>query len=193
MVPLLVVAAGAVGWLLAGRQLTLLLDRFLTIGNRSLPVSPIDYNGEGFLIGQLSMTFGTPDNLRSKLALCPDSANRVVLSDRGRSFTLGPRTNPMDRSGRPEIDFIPEPGDEVTFTTARSALPWPTPFEVNFMSRSPWWKRYVYYRLLWKKPSGARLEMIWRYEQHYYAHGGWDRPVMRWNYRTGLLRTEIGR
>jgi hypothetical protein len=189
--PLLVTLALAVAWVLAGRQFTLLVDRFVTIGTRSLPVSPLEYDGGGFLIGQFSMTFGALDNLRSKLALCPDSANRVVLSVRGQSFSLGPRTNPVDPSGRPELDFVPEPGDKVTFTRSRSAVPWPTPFEYNFMSRSPRWKRYVYYRLLWKKPSGARLEMLWRYEQHYYTPGGWDQPVMRWNFRTGLLRVII--
>ncbi len=102
------------------------------------------------------MTFGSIENLRLDLGLHSDILNRVVLSFRGQSFTLGPRTNPVDPSGRPEIDFVPEPGDELTFSAARSALAWPTPFEFNIMiPHSPWWKRYIYYRLLWKKHSGA--------------------------------------
>jgi hypothetical protein len=176
----------------AGRQLTLLLDRLITTGTLSLPVSPLEYDGGGFLIGQLPMTFGSIENLRLDLGVRSDVLNRVVLSFGGQSFTLGPRTNPVDPSGRPEIDFVPEPGDELTFTAARSALAWPTPFEFNIMiSHSPWWKRYVYYRLLWKKRSGAGLEMLWRYEQRYYAADGWTKPEMMWNYQTGLLRIDI--
>jgi hypothetical protein len=189
--PLLIALALGVAWVYAGRQLTLFLDRFITIGAASLPVGPLEYDGGGFLIGDLQMTFGGIDNLRSDLALCSDSAHRVVLRTSGQFFTLGPRTNPVDPSGRPEIDFVPEPGDELSFSTDRSALPWPTPFEFNFMSRSPWWKRYVYYRLLWHKRSGARLTMVWRYEQDYYAAGGWTSPEMMWNSQTGLLRVEI--
>ena len=26
----------------------------------------------------------------------------------------------------------------------------------------------VYYRLIWEKPNGGRLEMVWRYEQYFY-------------------------
>lgn len=107
------------------------------------------------------MTFGSTDNLRFDLSLHSDSSNRVVLSSGGRSFLLGPRTNPIDPSGRPEIDLVPEAGDEVSFTGDRSLVGWPTPFEINLMTRSPWWKRYVYYRLVWSKGSRAKLEMLW--------------------------------
>jgi len=59
------------------------------------------------------------------------------------------------------------------------------------MIRSPWWKRYVYYRLVWSKRSGAKLEMLWRYEQDFYIPGAWTDPVMMWNGQTGLLRVTI--
>ena len=143
------------------------------------------------MIGKVQMTFGSTDNLRTDIDLRSDSSNRVVLSSGGQSFILGPRTNPVDPSGRPEIDFVSEPGDQLSFTSDRSLIGWPTPFEVNFMSRSPWCKRYVYYRLLWKKRSGAKLEMRWRYEQQYYAAEGWTEPAMMWNGQTGLLRIEF--
>jgi len=137
------------------------------------------------------MTFGSIDNLRFDLCLCSDAANRVVLKSGGRSFTLGPRTNPVDPSGRPEIYLIPERGDQVSFIITRSILSWPTPFEFDIMIRSPWWKRYVYYRMVWKKRSGAELTMNWRYEQDYFTGRGWTRPEMMFNYQTGLLRVDI--
>jgi len=120
-----------------------------------------------------------------------DSSNRVVLSSGGKNFILGPRTNPVDPSGRPEIDFVLEPGDELSLASSRSLIGWPTPFEFYIMIHSPWWKRYVYYRLVWKKRSGAKLEMRWRYEQDYYTASGWTDPAMMWNGQTGLLRVNI--
>ena len=187
-------------WLSIGRYLTLLLDRAITLRVASVRVESLEYDGGGFWIEkplsgsyapELSMTFGSIDNQRFDLCLCSDASNRVVLKSGGRSFTLGPRTNPVDPSGRPEIYLIPEPGDEVSFTVTRSILSWPTPFEINFLSRTPWWKRYVYYRLAWKKRSGAELAMHWRYEQDYFTGSGWTKPAMMWNFQTGLLRVDI--
>ena len=182
----------AIVWLRAGRQITLLLDHVATVGVRSLPVSPLRYDGGGFRIGGLSLTFGATNNLRFPLALASDTSSRVILSAGGRSFTLGPRTNPVDTSGRVDIDFIPDPSDNLSLTVGRSPLSWPTPFEYHFMGGpSPWWKRYVYYRLAWKKPSGAKLEMRWRYEQQFYSAKSWSAPLMMWNGQTGLLSVDI--
>ena len=187
----LVVVALTIVCLKAGRQIALLVDRFLTVRVASFPVKSLQYDGGGFVINKLSMTFGATNNLRSDLSLQTDSSNRVVLCSGGRSFVLGPRTNPVDPSGRPEIDLVPDAGDDVSFAGDRSLIGWPTPFEFNFMMRSPWWKRYVYYQLIWRKRSGAKLEMLWRYEQDYYNPGGWTEPLMMWNGQTGLLPVAI--
>ena len=74
-----------------------------------------------------------------------------------------------------------------------SLLPWPTPFEFKWLGgSSPWWRQYVYYRLNWKKPSGARLEMQWRFERQYYSGKGWTEPDTTWmNDQTGMLPIEI--
>jgi hypothetical protein len=187
LVALVIVAA----WLMAGRLLATLVDALVTTPAVSLPIAPLEYDGGGFLIGKLEMTFGATNNLRSDIELSSDSSNRVVLSSGGETFILGPRTNPVDPSGRPEIDFVTESGDELSFVSSRSLIGWPTPFEFYIMIHSPWWKRYVYYRLVWKKHSGAKLEMLWRYEQDYYTAGGWTEPAMMWNGQTGLLRVDI--
>jgi hypothetical protein len=184
------IVAGIV-WLSAGRWTTAIADGIFTIPIRTPPVNKLAFHGEGFRIGDLSLTFGALDNQRSDVQLCTNTANRIVLKSGGRSFVLGPRTNPADTSGRPDLDWIPEPGDEVSLTAARSLIGWPTPFEINWMTRTPSWKRYVTYRLTWKKRSGAELTMRWRYEQDYYRGSGWTRPMMMWNWYTGLQRTEI--
>jgi len=186
------VVALAVAWLWAGRQLALLLDGFVTGRTVSLPVNQLMYNGGGFVIGDRSMTFGQTNNLRADLCLTFDSSDRVTFSAGHKTFTLGPRTGPVDPSGRPDFTFSAEPRDQISFVVSKSLLDWPIPFRFNiFGGPMPKLGRYVYYRLVWKKPSGARLEMRWRYEQEFYSGKGWTEPLMMWNSQTGLLSVDI--
>ena len=57
--------------------------------------------------------------------------------------------------------------------------------------QSPSWKRHIHYRLLWKKPSGAKLEMLWRYEQYFYPELGWGSGFMTREGSTGLISVDI--
>jgi hypothetical protein len=173
----LLLAVLALVWLNAGRRITLFVDRWFTLSAASLPASPVEYDGGGLRIAGLPMTFGGIDNLRWPLKVHTDDGGHLAISTGVRSFTLAPR----------------EPADEVAFTSCRSVLSWTLPpFQISILgTRSPKWKRCVYYRLTWRKPSGATLEMFWRYEQQYYSDTGWGEPLMMWNSRTGLLRVEI--
>jgi len=173
-----------IAWLLAGLQLTLLLDRCFTIRTVHLPASRAEYDGGGLRIGDLMMTFAGTNNLQSGIRVTADSAKRAVLVVSDTVFPLGPFTG--------TLYLTPEPGDVVSFTVSQSLLSWPTWFEFKILGgRSPWWKRYAYYRLAWTKPSGAKLEMVWRYEQQYYSGRGWTKPEMMWNSQTGLLSVNI--
>jgi hypothetical protein len=182
----------AVAWLSAGRDLTLLIDRVTTVRKVSLPVNRLAYDGGGFVVGGQFLTFGLTNNLRADLQLTSDSSNRVILSDGPNAFILGPRTGPPDPSGRPDFGFVPEPADKVVLTCSESLVSWRAPFQFNiFGGESPRWKRYAYYRLVWEKPSGAELKMLWRYERQYYSESGWTAPAMMWNSQTGLLSVGI--
>lgn len=182
----------AIVWLWRGRQFTLLLDQVGTVRKTSLLVSPLRYDGGGLRIGGLAMTFGGIDNLRADVRVTSDASGLVHLAAGQSSLPLGPRTNPVDPRGRTDIDFVADTGDKVAFTSSRSPLSWPSPFEFKIMGGpSPSWRRYVYYRLTWTKPGGAKLEMLWRYEQQYYSNGGWKEPAMMWNSQTGLLWVQI--
>lgn len=190
---IVVVAVGLLaGWLFAGRQVSLFLDRFATVRVASLPTSPVEYDGGGLRIGELAMTFVGSDNQRSDVTLHIDSQNRVVLARGGQSFVLGPLTRPPDPAGRPELLFTPEPGDELSFSVGRSAMSWPTFFQHNFVTGGPTpkWGRHLYYRLTWKKRSGEKLEMLWRYKQ-VFLEGKWTDGFMAYDFTTGLLRVEI--
>ena len=105
-----------------GRRLALLVDYVVRIPVVSMTVKAVHYDGGGLVIAKFSMTFGQINNLRADLCLCDDSHNRVVLKTGRESFVLGPRTNRPDPNGRPEIDFVPEEGDEVSFVGARSVI-----------------------------------------------------------------------
>jgi hypothetical protein len=172
-------AAMIVAGLLAGRWLTILVDR-------AMPVSPLKYDGGGFRIGNLPLTFVGTDNLRSDLKLTVDSLNRAILQTRDRTFILGPTI----RSGNPDLEFSADPDDRVSLSSRRN-FGWPA-YELRILGGpSPWWKRDVYYKLRWHKSTGASLEMHWRYQQQYYRSTGWTQPAMMWNSQTGLLAAEI--
>ncbi len=190
---IVIVAVGLLAaWLFAGRQLSLFLDRVGTVRVASLPTSPVEYDGGGFRIGGQAMAFVGTDNLRSDVDLRIDSQNRVVLERGGQSFVLGPLTRPPDPAGRPDLYFTPEPGDELSFTVARSFMSWPTFFQHNFMTGGPTpkWGRHLYYRLTWRRRSGAKLEMLWRYKQEFYE-GKWTAGFLGYDGKTGLLRVDV--
>jgi hypothetical protein len=163
-------------WILAGRHISLFLDRIKTVSIESLPTTPLTYSEEagGILqIGKLMMSTTDPSFQPYSVEIDRDSQHRLVLSAAGKSFVL-----------------TREPGDETSFTVERSLLSWPTPFDLNFMTgHSPSWKRHLYYVLRWKKSSGSKLTMVWRYEQYFYddwASGFMIRPGT-----TGLIQVEV--
>ncbi len=116
------VVALTVAWLWAGRQLAFLLDKFVTGRTVSLRVNPnqLMYSGGGFVIDDMQMTFGQTNYLRANLCFTFDSSDRVILCacPSHNTFTLGPRTSPVDPSGRPDFTFSAEPGDQISFVVS---------------------------------------------------------------------------
>ena len=113
--------------------------------------------------------------------------DQLGLADGGKVFAFGP-----PRLGAENLATVPPAGDDAFIEIRRSILSWPTPFDLNFMTgQSPSWKRHLYYRLLWKKPSGAKLEMLWRYEQYFYPGNGWASGFMTREGSTGLIQVVI--
>jgi hypothetical protein len=96
------------------------------------------------------------------------------------------------RTEAENLATVPPASDDASIEIRRSILNWPTPFEVNFMTgHSPSWKRHLYYRVSWKKSSGANLEILWRYEQFFYPGNGWTSGFMTRKGSTGLIRVDI--
>ena len=84
--------------------------------------------------------------------------------------------------------FAPGPGDTMSAAIDRSLLSWPAPLiQFNFMTGyAPSWQRYIYQRFWWTKPSGARLDMLWRYRQDYDGVNGWTGMMLN-----DLIRIEL--
>jgi len=176
-------------WIFYGRQISLLLDRFGTIEMTSARINSIAYqgNGTGGILHVNDLGLSLNDRNGPTPSIGTTKNDQLALADRGKVFAFGPV-----RTEAENLATVPPAGDDTSIEIRRSILNWPTPFETNFMTgHSPSWKRHLYYRVHWKKSSGANLEMLWRYEQYFYPGNGWASGFMTRQGSTGLIRVEI--
>ena len=176
-------------WIFGGRQLSLFLDRFGTIEMTSARINSIAYEGRGtggiLRVNDLELSLNDRNDPIPSIGTT--KKDQLALADRGKVFAFGSVQTQAEN-----LATVPPAGDDAYIQVRRSVLSWPTPFEFNFMtSHSPSWKRHLYYRLLWKKPSGTKLEMLWRYEQYFYPGNGWASGFMTYKDSTGLIGLEI--
>jgi len=183
-------AVALFSWLLAGRRIVTLLDGVSLAVVERLGVERMVYESGTLELGgkHLDLTDRTFARV-AEIAL--SSTGSVVLESGGRRFALGPGHTVPHAGNVPRVEFIKGEGDEVVFTGEQSRVAWPTPFDMNFMTGySPSRRRNVYFRLRWSKPSGAKLEMLWRTEQAYYSRDGWL-PFHVESITDGLMRVSI--
>jgi hypothetical protein len=176
-------------WIFAGRQISLFLDRFGIIEMTSARIKSIAYEGSGtggiLRVNDLALSLNDRNGPSPNIGTTKN--DQLGLADGGKVFAFGP-----PRLGAENLATVPPAGDDAFIEIRRSILSWPTPFDLNFMTgQSPSWKRHLYYRLLWKKPSGAKLEMLWRYEQYFYPGNGWASGFMTREGSTGLIQVAI--
>lgn len=187
------IAAVSATWIFGGRQLSLFMDRFGTIETTSARINSIAYEGSG--TGGVLRTNGLALSLNETNGLTPNIGttkdDQFALAAGGKVFAFGPLSSTADNTDD-HLAATLQADDDASLTIRRSVLSWPTPFDFNFMTgQSPTWKRHIYYRLLWKKPSGAKLEMLWRYEQYFYPGRGWGSGFMTRQGSTGLIGVDI--
>jgi hypothetical protein len=171
-------------WIAGARPLSLFLDRIHTVQIESRPITQLgvaDAEHGMLLVNDRPMNTASPDNSHpTKMNV--DGERQFVLQTANRTIGLGRVDN--------LLAVKPSLGDKAWLQIERSMLSWPTPFDINFMSgHSPSWKRHLYYRLVWEKPGGARLEMVWRYEQYFYDE--WASGFMTRAGTTGLIHVDI--
>jgi len=183
------VIAIVASWIFAGRQISLFLDRFGIIQVISARIKSIAYEGSGtggiLRVNDLALSLNDRNGPSPNIGTTKN--DQLGLADGGKVFAFGP-----PRLGAENLATVPPAGDDAFIEIRRSILSWPTPFDLNFMTgQSPSWKRHLYYRLLWKKPAGAKLEMLWRYEQYFYPGNGWASGFMTREGSTGLIQVVI--
>src|SRR5437762_6340049 len=183
------VIAIVASWIFAGRQISLFLDRFGTIEITSARINSIVYEGSGtggiLHVNDLALSLNARNGPSPTVGTTKNG--ELALANTGKVFAFGP-----PRSEAENLATAPPPNDDAFIEIRRSILSWPTPFDFNFMTgHSPSWKRHLYYRLVWKKPSGAKLEMLWRYEQYFYPDNGWVGGFMTNGSSTGLVQLDI--
>jgi hypothetical protein len=172
-----------------------LVDQFYTPRLVTLQSTPLGWNGTWLQFGPGIPDFGGPKgwsgpdllvgghivdltglgpDYKQVADLKVDADNQLVLVKNGQSFALGSRAGMLSGGDGVIPAVAAGPGDATSVTLEHSLLSWPAPFEINFMTGySPSWQRYLYYRLSWKKLSGAELYIVWRYRQDYDAMNGW--------------------
>jgi hypothetical protein len=176
------------------------IDRFETIEIASMPIHSVAYEGSGtggwLTVNDVHLSLDDIINPKIALTIGSTKDNQFAVASGGKVFALG-SLKPTTENGGDYLAVVPQSGDEAFLVTRHSALSWPTPFDFNFMTgHSPSWKRYMYYELRWKKPSGATLDVIWRYEQPFYGRqlvpgDGWGSGFSVHEGSTGLSRVEI--
>ncbi|HEX3230053.1 MAG TPA: hypothetical protein VHQ95_13850 [Pyrinomonadaceae bacterium] len=176
-------------WIFGGRQISLFIDRYKTIETASARINSITYEGSGtggiLRVNDLALSLNDTSGPSPSIGSTKDG--QLALAAGGKVFAFGP-----PRSEAENLAAVPPAGDQAFITIRRSALSWPTPFDMNLMTgQSPSWKRHVYYELRWRKPSGATLKMFWRYEQYFYPGTGWGNGFMTKEGSTGLVEVDI--
>jgi hypothetical protein len=191
---LLIIGVGS-AWIFAGRQASLMFDRFNTVQTAVTPVDVVSYEGSGtggiLYINDIGLSVSAPDPQTPSPEIGTTKDGQLALSFDEKVFPFGPLQ--PTAGGSDEKLGAARPKDDRAFLALRhSALAWPTPFDFNFMSgQSPSWRRHQYYHLTWTKPGGAKLEMLWRYEQYFYPGQGWTSGLMTRQGETGLIRVDI--
>jgi hypothetical protein len=186
-------------WIFCGRQISMFVDRFGTIEMAPVPIHSVTYEGSGtggwLTVNDVHLSL---NHINPKFALSIGSTkdNQFAVASGGKVFALGPLSSTGENGGD-HLAVMPQAGDEAFLVTCRSALNWPTPFEFNVKTgHSPSWKRHMYYDLRWKRPSGATLDVLWRYEQPFYGQqlipgDGWGSGFSVHEGSTGVIRVEI--
>jgi len=191
-------------WYFTSRWCALLVDQFYTPRMAILNNAPIGWNGTWLQIGTGVFDKVLPNGYRSDFTgmgpdykqiarFIVDADDRLVFVKDDARFVLGPHTGTLPDPTLPDGEkpmpaFAPGPGDTMSAAIDRSLLSWPAPLiQFNFMTGyAPSWQRYIYQRFSWTKPSGARLDILWRYRQDYDGVNGWTGMMLN-----DLIRIEL--
>lgn len=165
-------------WFAAGSNFVALVDRVSTVAD-GRPTSPNEFTfdeGNEATSEPSALSFGSRRRLvATDWRIVEKPAGHISLETAQGTLLLGALTRcSTSAAGKHSYTFVPEPGDVVSLTRQRSRLSWPRPFVVSWLGgRLPFWSRYVYDRLEWRKADGKTFDAIWRDEQRLNPGDSW--------------------
>src|SRR5260370_10394136 len=185
------VIAGSVILIFDGRQFSLFIERFGIFETASARINSITYEGSGtggiLRVNDLALSLNPAESTSSTPNIGSTKDGQLALAAGGKVFAFGP-----PQSEAENLAAVPPASDDASIVFRRSVLSWPTPFDLNFMTgHSPSWKRHLYYQVCWQRQNGAKLEMLWRYEQYFYLGDGSATGFMTREGSTGLICVDI--
>ena len=170
----LAAVAALVVWVLAARSMSMMIDRVHRLQLSAVPVTKLRFDNGTMEFAGVRLDTLTTETMPSGLKASLSARGRAALVYGGKVFPCGPGRSLFPPSGLLDIEFSPDPGDSVTYTTEQSHMSWPTPLAMNFMTGyAPSWERHLYSKLTWTKRSRARIEILWRYTQRFYVQDKW--------------------
>jgi len=181
-------------WIFRGNEISSFIDRYWTVEIQSAPIHSVAYEGSGsggiLIVNDLALSL---NEVSPGLSLSVGSTkdNQLALASSGKVFAFGQLPSTTEETGD-HLTAVAAASDQAFLTTRHGALSWPTQFDFNFITgQLSSWTRHIYYEIRWKKPSGANLEVLWRYEQFFSPGTGWASGFMTREGSTGLIRLEI--
>ena len=179
-------------WIFGGQRLSLFLDRFGTIEIASAPIESISYKGTGtggdLLVKNIHLSLSPADPKSTEPHFGTTKDEQLALSLGGKVFAFGPLRSSTEET----LAAQPQSGNAASITIRHSFLCWPNlPGLRTARDGEPLLKRYQYYELIWRKQSGAKLEMNWRCERAFYPGNGWVTKVPTPEGVSGLIRVDI--
>ena len=148
---LIVIVTMTIFWLFGGKEISVVADQNKTREIESTPVQSVSYegSGEGGSLVLNNETF-TLNSLNPHVGSTKE--NQLALAYGGKVFPFGP-LRPSESAAL--ATDIPS-GDSKLLSKRQSYIPWPTfdggKLRLNYRN---------YRELIWTKPSGAKLKMLW--------------------------------
>lgn len=164
-------------WFTAGASFVRVVDKAGTVSERIVTVTQFDFDEAN------EATF-------EPAALSFDSRRRMVGADwrigegatghialetsKGRMLLGIVTRRSSTNHGRRIYTFAPESADVVTLERRHSRISWPRPFVISWLGgRLPFWSRYAYDRIVWRKAGGEVLDVMWTDQQLLEPGSGW--------------------
>ena len=192
---ILLAASIALLWISKGKEISNLIDGYRTVETRSEQIRSVSYEGTGtggvLNVNEILLSLNDAVAAVAAPSIGSTKDGKLGLASGGKVFPLGQLTKESEESTT-RLTATPDNGDDARIVVGHSLVSWPTPFDLNFMTgASPSWRRHSYQKLVWNKPDGMKLEMLWRYEQYYDRTNGWTSPTMTRAGETGLIKIAI--